>query len=55
MSTHVLLNFSNELGERDKMRGLQSILSLFSNRFNKFINTQAPMLDSILWQEFKIT
>ena len=55
MSTHVLLNFSNELGERDKMRGLQSILSLFSNKLNKSISTQSPMFDSILWQEFKIT
>ena len=29
MSTHVLLNLLNEFGERDKMRGLRSILSLF--------------------------
>ena len=29
MSAHVLLNLLNELGKRDKMRGLQSILSLF--------------------------
>ena len=26
---HVLLNLLNELGKRDKMRGLPSILSLF--------------------------
>ena len=31
MSTHVLLNLLNELGKRDKMRGLPSILSLFRN------------------------
>ena len=28
---HVLLNLLNELGKRDKMRGLPSILSLFRN------------------------
>ena len=27
MSAHVLLNLLNELGERDKMRGLPSIFS----------------------------
>ena len=47
MSTHVLLNLLNELGKRDKMRGLPSILSLFRNEFNKFNNTGARMLDSI--------
>ena len=31
MSDHVLLNLLNELGKRDKMRGLPSILSLFRN------------------------
>ena len=47
ISTHVLLNLLNELGKRDKMRGLPSILSLFRNEFNKFNNTRARMLDSI--------
>ena len=47
MSAHVLLNLSNELGKRDKMRGLPSILSLFCNEFNKFNNTRARILDSI--------
>ena len=47
MSAHVLLNLLNELGKRDKMRGLPSILSLFRNVFNKFNNTRARMLDSI--------
>ena len=46
MSAHVLLNILNELGKRDKMRGLSSILSLFRNDFNKFNNTRARMLDS---------
>ena len=40
MSAHVLLNLLNELGKRDKMRGLPSFLSLFRNKFNKFNNTQ---------------
>ena len=47
MSAHVLLNLLNELGKRDKMRGLPSILFLFRNEFNKFNNTRAQMLDSI--------
>ena len=29
MSVHVLLNLLNELGKRDKMRGLSNILSPF--------------------------
>ena len=41
MSVHVLLNLLNELGKRDKMRGLSSILSLFCNMFNKFDNIEA--------------
>ena len=47
MSAPVLLNLLKELGKRDKMRGLSSILSLFHNEFNKFNNTGATMLDSI--------
>ena len=47
MSAHVLLNLLNELGKRDKMRGLPSILSLFCNEFDKFNSTRARMLDSI--------
>ena len=47
MSAHVLLNLLNELGKRDKMPGLPSILSLFRNEFNKFNNIRARMLDSI--------
>ena len=41
MSAHVLLNLLTELGKRDKMRGLLSILSLFRNKFYKFNNTGA--------------
>ena len=47
MSAHVLLNLSNELMKRDKMRGLPSILSLFRNEFYKFNNIRARMIDSI--------
>ena len=47
MSVHVLLNLLNALRKRNKMRGSQSILSLFHNEFNKFNNTGARMLDSI--------
>ena len=47
MSVHVLLNLLNELGKRDKMRGLPSILSLIRNEFSKFNNTIVRMLASI--------
>ena len=43
MTAHVLLNLSNRLGKKDKMRGLPIILSLFRNEFNIFNNTRAPM------------
>ena len=32
----VFFDLSNELRKRDKIRGLHSILSLISNKFNKF-------------------
>ena len=38
MSAHVLLNLVNKLRKRDKIQGLQSILSLFRNMFNKSNN-----------------
>ena len=47
MRVHVLLNLLNELVKRYQMRGLSSILSLFHNKFNKFNNTRARMLDSV--------
>ena len=55
MSAHVLLNLLNELGKRDKMQGLPSILSLFRYEFNKFNNTRAGMLDCIYHNDIKIT
>ena len=47
MSAHVLINLLNELGKRNKMRGLPSILSLIPNGLNKFNNTRTRMLDYI--------
>ena len=41
MNAHVLLNLSNKLGKRNKMRGLSSILSLFCNEFNNLNNAGA--------------
>ena len=37
MSAYALLNLLNELGKRDKMRGLSSISSLFRNEFKNSI------------------
>ena len=66
MSANVLLNLLNELRKRDKMQGFQTILSFFRNKFNKFNNTGARLLDSIyhmtlrllknqiLWKKVKI-
>ena len=53
MSAHVLLNLLNELGKRDKMRGLPSIFISFRNEFYKFNNTRARMLDSIYHMTFR--
>ena len=47
MSAHVSLNLFSELGKRDKMQGLPSVLSPFRKEFNKYNNTRAQMLDSI--------
>ena len=54
MSAYVLLNLLNELGKRDKMRGLPSILSLFRNQFNKFNNTGAGMFGFIYHMTLKL-
>ena len=45
MSVHVSFNLFNELEKKDKMRGLTRIVSLLINKFNKFNNTEARMLD----------
>ena len=54
MSAHVLLFLLNELRKRDKMRGLQRILSIFCNEFNKFNKTRAQMLDSVYHMALKL-
>ena len=54
MGAHALLNLLNELRKRDEMRGLLSILSLFRNKFNRFNNTGARMLDSIYQMTLKL-
>ena len=54
MSAHVLLNLLNELGKREKMRGLPSILSPLRNKFNKLNNTSARMLDLIYHMAFRL-
>ena len=51
---HVLLNLLNELRKRDQMRGLPSILSIFPNKFNKFNNTVARIIDSIYHMTLKL-
>ena len=52
MGAHVLLNLLNELGNRDKMRGLTSILSFFRNEFEKFSNTKTRILYSIYQKDY---
>ena len=54
MSAHVLLILLNELGKRDKMRGLPSILTLSRNVFNKFNKIRARMLDFIYHMTLRI-
>ena len=54
ISACVLLNLLSELRKTDKMRDLSSIVSLFRNEFNKFINTAARMLDSIYHMKLKL-
>ena len=46
-SAYVLLNLIKELGKREIIIGLPSILSLFPNEFNKFYKTSARMLDCV--------
>ena len=54
MSVLVLLNLSKELRNRDKMRDLPSIFSLFRDEFNNFNNTGARISDSIYHIKIKI-
>ena len=47
MSAHVLLSLLNKLRKSSKMLGLLSILSLFGEKFKKFNNTGAWMLNFV--------
>ena len=47
MSAHVLLNLLKELEEKIRCEALLSVLSISSNKFNKFSTTGAPMQDFI--------
>ena len=50
MNAHVLLNLLNELGKRDKMRGLSSILSLFrKSLINSIIQEYEYWILLITW------
>ena len=52
MSAQVLLDLLNELGKRDKMRGLPSILSLFGNNLFEFNNTGSPEQQIRIWVNY---
>ena len=57
MSAHVLWKLLNELWGRDKMRGLQgllTILSPFRNEFDKVNKTRARMLNFIYHMKFRL-
>ena len=53
MSAHVLLNLLNKLGKRDKMQGLQSILSLFRSECSCFIEGRVTVLH-YKWPTFTV-
>ena len=53
MSAQVLLNLLNELRKKMRCEALPSILSIFSDEFNKFYNTGAQMQDSIYHMTLK--
>ena len=53
MSTRVLSNLLNKLGEKDMMRGFAEHLIVFPNEFNTFNNTGAWMQDSIYHMTLK--
>ena len=48
MSVHVLLYLFNELRKRDKVRDLQSILSLFRNEFKIKITLKSQFCHKII-------
>ena len=52
---HVLWDSLNELGKRDNIRGLPSILSLFRHELNKSNDTGARVLEALYHMIFKST
>ena len=55
MSSHVLLNLSNELGKRDKMRGFSSISFLFLQPVLKNSINRSTNVRFYLSHDMKIT
>ena len=53
MSAPVLWNLLNGLGKKIRCKALQSILTIFPNKFNKFHNTGAQMRDSVYHRTLK--
>ena len=52
MSVHVLLNLFNELGNKNKMRGLPSILFLFRANDRFYLSYDIKrILKSYFWRE----
>ena len=57
MSAKVLLNLLNELGKKIRCETLPTVLSVFSNEFNNFNNTNARFCLSydtkiaLFWQQ----
>ena len=54
MSAHILLNILNRLRKRGKMLGLDSNLSNFGDKFDKFNNSRAQVIDSIYFMTLKL-
>ena len=49
-----IIEFIKQVEEKHKMPGLTNILSIFCNKFDKFNNAGARMLDSIYHMAFEI-
>ena len=54
VEAHVLFNYLNEFGKKDRMQGLLCSLSLFRSKFNKSNNAGEGMLDSIYHMTLKL-
>ena len=49
----VVLNLLNKLRNRDKCEVAEHLIFFFRNEFNKFNNTGAKMLDSVIRMQLK--